>query len=179
MRRRYGSLTVVEVVGKKKDRNNFMRTVVCAKCRCGNTIEVFLHRLQGKKSAKSCGCRKYKNTTHKLSKHPLYAVWSSMKRRCANKGDKDYGGRGITVCVLWQRSFRAFYNWCLKNGYATGLELDRRNNDLGYRPGNCRFVTHQVNCQNRRKPYRRHYPELPQEELDKIEYHAPETQNYF
>lgn len=30
-----------------------------------------------------------------------------------------------------------------------GLEIDRIDNNKGYEPGNCRWATHQQNCQNR------------------------------
>lgn len=36
------------------------------------------------------------------------------------------------------------------NGYKTGLELDRIDNNGNYEPGNCRFVTHAENNRNKR-----------------------------
>lgn len=89
----------------------------------------------------------------KISKTKLYRVWESMKARCYNCKRKDYpnyGGRGIKVCVEWKRQYRDFQIWALENGYKTGLELDRIDNNGNYEPGNCRFVTHAKNNRNKR-----------------------------
>lgn len=59
-----------------------------------------------------------------------------------------YYDKGITVCDDWLR-FPEFKEWALKNGYRPELELDRINNDLGYSPDNCRFVTKLENNSNR------------------------------
>lgn len=84
----------------------------------------------------------------------LYAVWSNMKQRCyypKDKAYKYYGGRGITVCKEWRINITSFLNWAMENGYKRELEIDRINNDKSYYPENCRFVSHKVNNQNRRK----------------------------
>ena len=89
--------------------------------------------------------------THKLSHHPLYEVWASMKKRCYTKKNtayKRYGKRGIRVCDEWKNSFKIFYNWSINSGWELGLEIDRRNNDGNYEPLNCRFVTRQRNMRN-------------------------------
>lgn len=83
---------------------------------------------------------------------PLYLTWRSMVRRCCdpcNPCYEYYGGRGIGVCAAWL-DYSAFKAWALNNGYAHGLELDRRNNDGSYEPTNCRFVTHRENAGNKR-----------------------------
>jgi hypothetical protein len=75
-----------------------------------------------------------------------------MKTRCLNpkaSNYKWYGGRGITVCSEWL-IFADFYSWALKNGYEESLELDRIDNDKGYCPENCRWITHKEQCNNRR-----------------------------
>lgn len=80
----------------------------------------------------------------------LYNVWVSMRQRCNNPNDINYaryGGRGIKVCKEWN-DYATFRTWCLNNGYKEGLDLDRRDNDGGYNPQNCRFVTHRVNLSN-------------------------------
>lgn len=85
--------------------------------------------------------------------HRLYNLWVTMRTRCNNphrKKYKDYGGRGIKVCDEWNRSAKAFCEWALSNGYAEGLQLDRINNDKGYGPDNCRWVTPKQNSRNRR-----------------------------
>lgn len=123
------------------------------KCDCGNTTRVQAAQLISGKT-KSCSCLKLEaNTTHGLSAHPLKSVWKDMKRRCNNdtcKAFQNYGGRGIIVCDKWKGSFIIFYDWAIKAGWRKGLVLDRKNNDGNYNPDNCRFITHQENCQNTR-----------------------------
>ena len=89
-----------------------------------------------------------------MRKHPLYEVWRGAIRRCTQTQRKDYnryGGRGITFFDEWKTDFKAFHDWAYSAGYSPGLELDRRDNDGDYSPGNCRFVTRAVNCANRNK----------------------------
>jgi hypothetical protein len=80
-----------------------------------------------------------------------YRAWVSMKSRCLNKKHRqyvDYGGRGITVCEAWRLSFDAFF---ADMGEAPeGLTLDREDNERGYEPNNCRWVTQQLQILNRR-----------------------------
>ncbi len=99
----------------------------------------------------SCGANNG-SYVHGLSKHPLYSVWLNMKQRCYDaKYDKHnrWGGRGITVCRSWRTNFRAFYKWAIANEWVPALTLDREDNDGNYTPSNCRFVTQQINVNNR------------------------------
>lgn len=83
--------------------------------------------------------------------HPLYKIWSAMQQRCCNpkiRNYHNYGGRGITLCELW-RDFRNFRRWAMDNGYSQGLQIDRIDNDNGYSPDNCRFVTRKQNNRNK------------------------------
>lgn len=86
--------------------------------------------------------------------HPkLFLVWETMRSRCnnPNRGKyKDYGARGISVCEEWQNSASSFCEWALSNGYSEGLQIDRIDNDKGYSPDNCRWVTPKQNSRNRR-----------------------------
>lgn len=121
-------------------------------CVCGVLKEVLDHNLHDGQS-KSCGCLKMDNSTsHRLSQHPLYFTWHHMNLRCSTKCDKGhrprYYGRGIRVCTEWQDDPTMFITWAENNGWLPGLELDRRDNDLGYSPENCRWVTQQVNSCN-------------------------------
>lgn len=61
-----------------------------------------------------------------------------------------YAKRGITVCDEWRHSYKPFERWALTNGWKKGLQLDRINNNKGYSPDNCRFVTRTQNMRNRR-----------------------------
>ena len=106
-------------------------------------------------STQSCGCnRKGVNSTHKQSGTRLYRIWAGMKMRCNYSNCISYvryGARGITICEEWNNDFTTFYVWSMQNGYEGHLEIDRKNNDEGYSPFNCRWVTKSVNCQNTRR----------------------------
>ena len=76
-----------------------------------------------------------------------------MKNRCNNPKTprfKDYGARGIKLCDEWQHDFKAFYDWSMSHGYEEHLTIDRIDNDKGYSPDNCRWVTALVQGNNSR-----------------------------
>lgn len=81
-----------------------------------------------------------------------YASWSAMLRRCYNPKHETYplyGGRGITVCARWRKSFDNFF---LDMGYRPkDKTLDRRNNNGNYTPSNCRWATAKEQNSNSRR----------------------------
>lgn len=69
-----------------------------------------------------------------------------MMKRCYNEKSvmySTYGAVGITVCEEWsgKDGFFNFRKWANENSWVKGLTLDRENNDKGYSPSNCRWVT--------------------------------------
>lgn len=75
----------------------------------------------------------------------LYNIWLNMKQRCSNPKASHYeyyGGKGVSVCEEWKKSFSTFRDWALSNGYEDGLTIDRIKSDKDYCPENCRWVTH-------------------------------------
>jgi hypothetical protein len=75
-----------------------------------------------------------------------------MKKRCRDPKHRSYrwyGARGISYCPEWE-DFGVFKSWAHANGYEVGLQLDRRENDKGYSPENCRWVTSLENNRNKR-----------------------------
>lgn len=83
-------------------------------------------------------------STHGMAKSHMYRTWQSMKTRTTNPSynqTDDYIGRGITLCEEWENSFESFRDWSNANGYSENLTIDRKNNDKGYNPNNCRWTT--------------------------------------
>ena len=97
--------------------------------------------------------RKHRNVTRRDGRHtPLFVVFRNMHIRCGAdyKEAHRYHGRGIAVDPRWSlKNWDAFADWAQENGYATGLYLDRRDNNTGYSPENCRFVTPAGSAKNR------------------------------
>lgn len=65
---------------------------------------------------------------------------------------KDYGGRGIEVCIKWRNSFEDFARDILVEigECPEGKSLDRINNDGNYEPGNLKWSTPKEQANNRR-----------------------------
>lgn len=90
--------------------------------------------------------------THGFSQTPEYRAWQAMVKRCTdpeNAAWPDYGGRGITVCDRWRDDVAAFIADMGAKPSALH-ELDRKDNDGGYEPSNCRWVLRKENNRNRR-----------------------------
>lgn len=82
----------------------------------------------------------------------LYNTWKNMRQRCFNKNNKKYsryGGRGITVCQEWMK-IEGFLEWAKKSGWQEGLTIDRIDNDKGYYPENCRWISLAINSKKKR-----------------------------
>ncbi|HDY87984.1 MAG TPA: hypothetical protein ENH82_07725 [bacterium] len=156
---------LIDITGQKFNRllvikrapNRGKRTMWFCCCDCGSEKEIHSHYLISGHT-KSCGCSSAEMSAearkkHGLGKHPIYYVWSHMKDRCYNpkdKGYKNYGGRGISVCEEWFSSLRIFYDFAIARGWKDGLQIDRINNEGNYEPNNCRFITQRENIRNSR-----------------------------
>lgn len=155
---RFGRLVAIKKTQKGSQKAGCKRTRAkwLCQCDCGKQTEVVAESLHSG-NTKSCGCLSRENVrtvnkTHGMSKTRLYGIWHSMKMRCENENAQaydSYGGRGVTVCERWSNSFEAFFN-DMGSEYHEGLTLDRIDNDKGYYPENCRWVSMKTQCNNRR-----------------------------
>jgi len=124
-------------------------------CDCGNEKEVLGTNLRNSLVV-SCGCFRKETTgtlrrSHGLSRTLTYRSWRMMWRRCTDPNQRWYelyGGRGITVCERW----KDVSNFVEDMGYRPSIKhtLDRKDNNLGYYPGNCRWATPKEQSSNRR-----------------------------
>lgn len=126
------------------------------KCDCGREAIIRMDGLvQG--GSKSCGCFRNELTakrhiTHGQRRTRLYRIWRNIKSRCLNPNLPDYnswGGRGITICDEWLE-FEPFHAWAVANGYRDDLSIDRKDNEKGYSPVNCRWATDIQQDRNKR-----------------------------
>lgn len=147
-------------------------------CDCGNQIVVTGCHLRAKPSpTRSCGCLKREvifakgrkkawkqNVQHgharRAIKSKAYSAYHSMIQRCENpnysggKSWMNYGGRGIKICKRWrygERGMSGFECFLADMGEPPkGYLLDRKNNDRGYSPSNCRWATRAESIANQR-----------------------------
>lgn len=147
--KRFGRLVVLSMDRAEKKNGRFW---LC-RCDCGNLTVVRETDLR-RGNTKSCGClRKERLQIHGDRYTRLYNIWKGMKKRCGYQkavNYKNYGGRGIKVCSAWEKSFSAFREWALQNGYQDDLTIDRVDNNGNYEPGNCRWVTMKEQNHNKR-----------------------------
>jgi len=144
---------LIDLSGKRFGRCTVVRRVPTAGrvlweclCDCGGVSEVDSQNLRSGHTT-SCGCGR---VTHRRSGHPLYDTWQHMWQRCTDPTCPDYpiyGGRGITVCRRWG-DIECFLQDM--GPRPLGGTLERRDNNMGYTPGNCVWASRADQNRNRR-----------------------------
>ena len=87
---------------------------------------------------------------------PEYSAWGRAKQRCYNpkdKGYRNYGALGITMCSRWRYSFAAFLRDM--GPRPEGYSLERVDGTRGYYPDNCEWATRTEQNNNIRSRDRR------------------------
>ena len=82
----------------------------------------------------------------------IYGIWQGMRYRCYGESctsKQHYSGKGVAMCDAWRESFTPFLEWSMANGYTDKLTIDRIDSNGNYEPSNCRWVTMQVQAENR------------------------------
>ena len=157
---RFGRLVVIKPVRVAKGAKTIPGQL--CQCDCGTTHRVSNYYLCSGVT-KSCGCLKreqcawFANSTlqhghaRKSGFSPTYSSYHAMLNRCFNSKQpswKNYGGRGITVCKRWRKSFENFL--ADMGERPRNKTLDRIDNDGNYTPKNCQWATRKQQIKNSR-----------------------------
>lgn len=143
------------IQGRRKRRQVRLKCLICS-----NSFITSLDnakRTRQKTCSNQCSGTYRENIEGGNENHPFYSRWLSMRDRCNNSNNTRYpryGGRGITVYPIFD-SFIEYVNCliqldnCPKDINNTNLQVDRKDNELGYYPDNLRWVSNATNGANK------------------------------
>lgn len=143
----FGHWTVIADIAKS---NKWL-----CRCLCGLEKPVGRHHLKSGAST-SCGCKpavgpvKHGMAMSEGLEAKVYRAWKNIKQRTLNTANpkyKTYGARGITLAQVYVDDFKAFY---AEVGLPPSAQhsIDRKDNSLGYVPGNMRWATSKEQSRN-------------------------------
>lgn len=152
----YGRLEVLYYAGTS---NTSRMSMWSCRCECGIIKDYSRTSLVSGKT-QSCGCLQKELVTERMTKHgladnPLYNTWRGMIDRCHNPDClqfTNYGASGISVCDRWQGD-NGLVNFIQDMGYKPdeSFSIDRIDNDKGYSPDNCHWISSRNQMLNTRR----------------------------
>lgn len=153
--KRWGRIEVV-ADGEPEWRWGRYHRMWLVRCDCGSEFLKSVSEVNSGRTRQCLPCYRARLTKHGDAKRGLqsreYRIWSGLKGRCLDPLDHkypSYGGRGIKVCARWVDDYANFLT-DMGRAPSNKHQIDRKNNDGDYEPGNCRWVTPKENARNKR-----------------------------